>query len=127
MNELKKCIKMGISFLIMKKGFPNTKIKVRLDNTNQNECPLLQKTGYYDPDKKEIVLFVNGRHIKDILRSLFHEMIHFKQDYDGNLNGYDGDTLIHGNDKLINLEKEAYTLGNCYFREFTETFGENRK
>ena len=34
MNELNPSIKIGISFLIMKTGFPNTKIKVRLDNSN---------------------------------------------------------------------------------------------
>lgn len=125
MDELRKYIKMGISFLIKEKKFPNTKIKVKIYNTSQNNNPLLQKTAYYEPNKKEIVLFINGRHIKDILRSLFHEMIHFKQDFENRLVGYDGDTLIHGNKKLIDLEKEAYLLGNCYFREFTEIFKEN--
>ena len=41
-----------------------------------------------EKDTKEIVLYVEGRHIKDIMRSFSHEMIHHHQNLEGRLNSY---------------------------------------
>ena len=43
----------------------------------------LGKTAYYDHIKQVIVLFTDGRHFKDILRSLSHELVHHKQSCQG--------------------------------------------
>ena len=40
---------------------------------------LLGKTAYYDPNTQTIVLFTEGRHPKDIVRSFAHEMVHHVQ------------------------------------------------
>ena len=56
--------------------------KVILDNKDQGDDVFVY-TGYFDPEKKGIRLFVNKRHPKDVLRTFAHELIHWKQDKDG--------------------------------------------
>ena len=41
--------------------------------------------GAYYPGEKTIKVNIAGRHPVDILRTLAHEMVHYKQDLDGNL------------------------------------------
>lgn len=77
------------------------------------------KTGYYDPETKEVHLFVADRHPKDVLRSFAHELIHHSQNLAGTLGGYKGQTL-DGDGILQKLESEAYLKGNIYFRKWTE-------
>lgn len=100
-----------------KKPYP----KIILKNKEQSE-PIFIRTGYYDPNNKKVVLFVYGRHIKDILRSAAHEFVHHKQNLEGRLRegSYEGDQIINDN-KLKKLEEEAYLEGNIGFRSWTET------
>lgn len=95
--------------------------KVIFDDTQQDEDVFI-KTGCYDPNNMDVYVFTNGRHIKDILRSLAHELIHHKQNVDGRLGAgsYDGET-IYNDKKLQKLEEEAYLKGNIAFRTWTET------
>ena len=53
--------------------------KVVLDETPNPEDELFIKTGYYDPTSNKLVLFIDNRHIKDILRTFCHEMVHRNQ------------------------------------------------
>lgn len=96
------------------KPFP----KVHLSNKKQKGVFI--RTGYYDPSTKEVYLLVNQRHMKDVLRSLAHELVHHHQNLEGRLTGYSGDTLGQ-DEKLDKLESEAYLLGNILFRKWTET------
>lgn len=98
--------------------------KVRISNKKQDGVFI--RTAYYDPDKKEVTLFVNGRHIKDCLRSVAHEFVHHHQNLENRLVGYSGDTLGQ-NDKLDELESEAYETGNVLFRKWTETKTKSEK
>ena len=43
------------------------------------------KTAYYNPNTQEIVLYTEGRHPKDVVRSFSHEMIHHIQNLEGRL------------------------------------------
>lgn len=104
----------------------NLKVKpypqIKISNRNQGEDEVFIKTGYYDPGTKMIMLFSRGRHPKDVLRSFAHEMIHHYQNLEGRLaaGSYSGDRIVD-DDKLIELEKEAYLKGNILFRSWTET------
>lgn len=101
--------------------------KIILDNTNQGDGVFVY-TGYWDPNKKAIRLFVYNRHYKDILRTLAHELIHRKQDEDGVIekSGYKSDKITE--DKALKrLESEAYLKGNWAFRCWTETEQKNGK
>jgi len=77
----------------------------------------LGKTAYYDPNQKLIVLYVTGRHPKDILRSFAHEMIHHCQNLEGRL-GNIHTTNVNEDDFLKALEREAYERGNMAFRSW---------
>ncbi len=94
--------------------------KIILDNESQGDGVFV-KTGYFDPDSNGIRLFVNGRHPKDVLRTLAHELIHWKQQKTGALadSGYSGDEITEDKN-LVHLEAEAYLKGNMAFRAWTE-------
>lgn len=83
------------------------------------------KTAYYDPTNMEIVLYVEGRHRKDVVRSFAHEMIHHIQNLEGRLGGVQT-TNTNEDDNLTELEKEAYLNGNMIFRSWEDSI-KNKK
>lgn len=95
--------------------------KIKLNTTKQTD-DVFGRTGYYDPSKKEIVVFVCDRFFKDALRSFSHELVHHYQNLENRLKtgDYDGDEIIN-DDKLMKLEEEAYLKGNIVFRSWTES------
>jgi hypothetical protein len=101
--------------------------KVVLNNSEQ-DTDVLCYTGYFDPNKDAIVLFTRGRLMKDVLRTLAHELIHYKQRVDGVIDksGYTSDKVTEDK-KLIKLEAEAYLKGNFALREWTETLQKKLK
>ena len=88
----------------------------------ENASRMLGKTAYYDPENYEIVLYVDGRHPKDIIRSLSHELVHHAQNCRGDFD--DSMTLEPGyaqsNSNLRGMEREAYEQGNLIFRDFED-------
>ena len=121
MRKYKKLIVSLIQFMV-KNGYTIKPLPKVIFNDEQQEEDVFIKTGYYDPNNMEVYVFTNDRHIKDILRSLAHELIHHKQNVDGRLGAgsYDGET-IYNDEKLQRLEEEAYLRGNIAFRTWTET------
>ena len=116
-NLYKDCGKGILDFMekngISVKPYPTIKLN------DGGQKGVLIKTGYYDPEKKEVVIYTKNRNPKDCLRSMSHEFIHHNQNLEGRLNGYHGETL-EGDDVLENLESEAYMKGNIFFRKWTE-------
>ena len=51
-----------------------------------------QTFGYFDNDHKNIVVQLKGRHQMDVMRTIAHEFVHYKQDkaYNRELDGSDG-------------------------------------
>ena len=88
---------------------PLPEVKIKKDIAESSN--FFGKTAYYDPTKKEVVLYVQGRHPKDVMRSFAHEMIHHKQNLEGRLGGV-GTTNTNEDSNLLELEKEAYLEGN---------------
>ena len=92
--------------------------KIRLDQTPNPEDELFIKTGYYDPSSNELVLFIDNRHIKDILRTFCHEMVHRNQnivDPDG-FATHVSDKPLNEDPELKEIESEAFLYGNLLFR-----------
>jgi hypothetical protein len=90
----------------------------------ENARDFFGKTAYYDPNTKTIVLYTEGRHPKDIVRSFSHEMVHHEQNLDGRL----GDiytTNTQEDDRLNDIEKEANLNGTMTFRNWTDSLNEN--
>lgn len=81
-------------------------------------------TAYYSPADKSVTLYVTDRHIKDILRSYAHEIVHFWQDENGKLQ----DSMAASNPAyaqtdphLRKMEQQAYLVGNMIFRDFCDS------
>ena len=80
-----------------------------LNHDKRNASNTLGKTGYYDPDTMEIHVFATGRHPKDILRSIAHELVHHNQNERGELNdsGYMGKGYAQKNPHMRKMELQA--------------------
>ena len=106
---------------MLKKGMnvkPLPKIVFK-HNNEENAKKFLGKTAYYDPNSKTIVLYTEGRHPKDIVRSYAHEMIHHIQNLEGRLKNISTTNTME-DDYLNDIEREAYTRGNMLFRNYTD-------
>ena len=42
---------------------------------------VLNKTAHYEPEQMKITIYVDGRHPKDMLRSIAHELVHHLQNF----------------------------------------------
>jgi len=94
---------------------PEVKVKKDLAESEQ----FFGRTAYYDPNENTIVLYTQGRHPKDVMRSFTHEMVHHIQNLEGRLAEVNtSDTNADGN--LLELEKEAYLVGNITFRNWED-------
>ena len=80
-----------------------------LNHSSKNAANVLGKTGYYDPNTMEIHVFATGRHPKDILRSIAHELVHHNQNERGELNdsGYMGKGYAQKNPHMRKMELQA--------------------
>ena len=98
---------------------------------SENAGKSLGKTGYYDPSSMEITIYTDGRHIKDILRSIAHELVHHTQNCRGDFaRGIStGDGYAQKDKHLRGMEREAYEKGNLCFRDWEDNYkrvyGEN--
>jgi hypothetical protein len=77
-DALQQLIKQFMPFAQERFGFEEPpKLFFKDDEANAKDP--LGKTAYYDPNERTITLYITGRHPKDILRSLGHELVHHKQ------------------------------------------------
>jgi len=107
-------------------GFePDAKIVILTNEENSNNP--LGKTAYYDPANHKIGLYTQGRHVKDIMRSLSHELVHHFQNCRGDFN--EGIATIEGyaqeDGHLREMEREAYETGNLIFRDWEDNYKRN--
>tara|TARA_R100000406_G_scaffold7696_1_gene5107 strand:+ start:1638 stop:2732 length:1095 start_codon:yes stop_codon:yes gene_type:complete len=104
-----------------KYGFKKPPVMV-FDSDPSNRTNVLGKTAYYDPSSLEIHVYTDGRHPKDMLRSIAHELIHHRQNLEGRLNvgGYQGEGYYLKNKELKKLEQEAMKDGNETLREYED-------
>lgn len=74
--------------------------------------------GGYQPDKQSIILATKDRHPVDIFRTLAHELTHYKQDLDGQLE--DDNVGATGSPQ----ENEANAMAGIIMRNFGQKFPE---
>jgi|10_taG_2_1085330.scaffolds.fasta_scaffold14524_3 hypothetical protein len=120
---LKSLIRQFVPFAQERLGFAEPpRLFLRQDTENANNP--LGKTAYYDPDQKSITVYISGRHPKDVLRSLGHELVHHKQNCDGkfdNLGDGDmGEGYAQTNPQLRAMEFEANSRGSMALRDFED-------
>ena len=119
-NKLTRYIGSILEYMIEQgmKVTPLPEVKIKRDA--ENAANFFGKTAYYDPNKKEVVLYVEGRHMKDVCRSFVHEMIHHIQNLEGRL-GNIQTSNTNEDDHLLEIEKEAYLKGNITFRNWEDS------
>lgn len=91
-------------------------------HSEANSTDSLGKTGYYVPEEKKIGIYTTGRHVKDILRSLSHEIVHHAQACRGEFDQANptNEGYAQDDEHLRELEREAYEVGNMIFRDFED-------
>ena len=114
----------GIYQDAVKKFNIRTTPKLFLRQDKENGAMTLGRTAFYDPSELKIVLYISGRHPKDILRSFAHELIHHVQNERGDLNLGDSSDPQYAqkDDHLRKMEMEAYLKGNMLMRDFEDNF-----
>ena len=97
--------------------------RVFLRDDPQNAQDPLGKTAYYDPEQMSVTLYINGRHPKDVMRSLSHELVHHTQNCNGQFDntGDMGEGYAQNDPHLREMEREAYEKGNLCLRDWTDT------
>ena len=122
-TEIEDLIQDLFSFSQQRHGFKKP-VTLNLMSDEANTSPL-GKTAHYDPSTMEIVVYVDGRHPKDIMRSFSHELVHHHQNENGmfnNVGGESGDGYAQSNPHLRKMEKEAYLKGNMCFRDWEDGY-----
>ena len=94
-----------------------------INGDSENAKDFFGKTAYYDPNRKHIVLYTEGRHPKDIVRSYAHEMIHHIQNLEDRL-GNITTTNTQEDGELNKIEAEANLKGTMTFRNWTDSLNE---
>ena len=120
-------LKSFLPFAKKRMGFnkPPT-IYFQSDDANANK--LLGKTAHYDPTTLSVTIYVTGRHPKDVLRSLSHELVHHGQNCRGEF-GRTSDTspgYAQKDSHLRGMEIEAYREGNLCFRDWEDGIKTNK-
>ena len=115
MSQLEGLIGSFYPYAQKRLGFDKP-VGVNLISDPENAKDPLGKTAYYDPNKMEITLFVDKRHVKDMLRSFSHELVHHGQicrgEFDGNINA--GEGYAQKDPHMRKMEAEAYLMGNGF-------------
>ena len=122
MNDLlKNIIKQFIPFAQKQIGFKNPP-RLFLRNDSENAKNPFGKTAFYDPEARSVTLYVTNRHPKDILRSLGHELVHHKQNCDGQFS--DSNDMSAGyaqrDPHLRDMEEKANLHGSMCLRDFED-------
>jgi len=104
-----------------KLGF-NKPVEVNLLSDPENAKNPLGKTAYYDPNQMKITLFVDKRHVKDILRSMAHELVHHTQNCRGEFDGgvETGPGYAQEDGHMRKMEEEAYLEGQMLLRDWED-------
>ncbi len=122
-SEIEDLLQDLFSFSQKRHGFKKP-VSLNLISDQTNTSPL-GKTAHYDPSTMEVVVYVDGRHPKDIMRSFSHELVHHNQNENGmfdNITGHGGDGYAQTNPHLRKMEKEAYLKGNMCFRDWEDGY-----
>jgi hypothetical protein len=121
-DVIKPLIKQFLPFAQERMGFQKPpRLFVRQDE--QNAQNPLGKTAYYDPQAKSVTLYVTGRHPKDVMRSLSHELVHHTQNCNGQFEnvGEMGEGYAQNDSHLREMERQAYEIGNLCFRDWEDS------
>ena len=129
MNEehFKKVTEDLLSFAKSRLGYDKDP-DVRYVRDQENAKALLGYTAHYNPTDKAVTVFISGRHPKDILRSVAHELVHHAQCCRGDLDNIETpEGYAQKDPHMRKMEAEAYLKGNLIFRDWEDEAKANNK
>ncbi len=97
--------------------------KLFLRQDEQNAANPMGKTGFYDPENESVTLYITGRHPKDIMRSLAHELMHHTQKCNGefdNVQSMGEQGYAQSDPHMRNMEIQAYQA-SIVFRDWEDS------
>tara|TARA_B100001123_G_scaffold74689_3_gene84198 strand:+ start:14443 stop:15354 length:912 start_codon:yes stop_codon:yes gene_type:complete len=120
-DAISPLIKQFLPFAQEKMGFKHPP-RLFLRGDAQNAENPLGKTAFYDPNNVSVTLYTTGRHVKDVMRSLAHELVHHTQYERGEFEncGEMGEGYAQNDEHLREMEREAYEMGNMCFRDWED-------
>ena len=120
--KIKPFLASFLPFAQKKMGFDQPP-SVTFLSDQDNASKVLGKTAFYDPNSLSVVIYTDGRHPKDMLRSISHELVHHTQNCKGNFDNKPdvGEGYFQNDQYMQEMEREAYEKGNMCFREWEET------
>ncbi len=121
-DTLQPLVKQFMPFAQERMGFDKPP-RLFLRNDPKNAQNPLGKTAYYDPEQMSVTLYIDGRHPKDIMRSLSHELVHHTQNCNGQFDhvGEMGEGYAQNDEHLREMERQAYEEGNLCFRDWEDS------
>lgn len=123
MSHMGPYLKSFLPFAQKRLGF-NRPPTIFFDSDPDNSKKVLGKTAHYDPEALEVVVYIDKRHPKDILRSLSHELVHHSQNCRGDLEpeiaGETGPGYAQTNPHMRQMESEAFEKGNLCMRDWED-------
>lgn len=116
----KKLVDAYLPFAQKEFGFNNIP-KINYIEDAQNAANPIGNTGYYNPATMEVFVYVTGRHPKDILRSVSHELVHHAQNCRGEFTPdvmeEAGEGYAQNSPRLRKMEIEANARGATGVRD----------
>ena len=121
MTSMKGMLKSFLPFAKKTMGFAKP-VTITFQSDGNNAQKLLGKTAHYDPTTNHVVVYVTGRHPKDVMRSLSHELVHHAQNCRGEFGNTPATTpgYTQKDNHLRKMEEEAYKVGNLCFRDWED-------
>ncbi len=121
MTSMKGMLKSFLPFAKKTMGFTKP-VTITFQSDGSNAQKLLGKTAHYDPTTNHVVIYVTGRHPKDVMRSLSHELVHHAQNCRGEFGNTPATTpgYAQKDNHLRRMEEEAYKVGNLCFRDWED-------
>ena len=122
LSSIHGLLKSFLPFARKRMGF-NKPPTIFFKSDQGNAQKLLGKTAHYEPATGHITVYVTGRHPKDVLRSLSHELVHHGQNCRGEF-GHTPDTApgyAQTDNHMRKMEEEAYSVGNLCFRDWEDS------
>ncbi len=126
-EEIKEYLESFIPFAKKRLGYDKDP-KINFVSDPENGKMPLGKTAYYEPANMAVTVYTDNRHPKDIMRSLSHELVHHTQNCDGqfDLNHGVGEGYAQNDEHLRKMEEDAYLRGNMCFRDWEDSFKQNK-
>lgn len=127
-TEMMTCLNEFLPFSQKEVGYDRP-VTIRFISDPGNAQEALGKTAFYNPTIDEVAVYVDGRHPKDMMRSISHELVHHAQNCRGEFD--DVVTVGEGpymqrSEHLSEMEREAYEVGNMTFRIWEDNYKHNQ-